>query len=62
MKITNNRELQQVVINHSSDIGFKGCISLYEKCTAKPSTLTSYNTLRFRHNFSKNIKTNHQNC
>ena len=53
MKIPNNRGLQQVVINHSSDIGFKNCISLYEKCTAKPSTLTSYNTLSFRHLFKE---------
>ena len=36
MKIPNKRELQQIALNHSSDIGFKNFIKIYEKCTAEP--------------------------
>ena len=36
MKILNNRELQQIVLNHLSDIDFKGYIWIYKKCTAEP--------------------------
>ena len=36
MKIPNKRELQPIVFNHSSDIGFKDFMNLYKKCTAKP--------------------------
>ena len=36
MKIPNKRELQQIAINHSSDINTKDFISIYKKCTEKP--------------------------
>ena len=36
MKIPNKRELQQIAISHSSDIGFKDFIKIYKKCTDKP--------------------------
>ena len=36
MKIPNRRELQQITLNHSSDIDFKDFIKSYKKCTAKP--------------------------
>ena len=36
MKISNERELQQIAINHSSDIEFKDFIKIYKKYTAKP--------------------------
>ena len=36
MKIPNKRELQQTVLNHSSDIDFKDFIKIYKKCTAEP--------------------------
>ena len=36
MKIPNRRELQQIAINHSSDINTKDFISIYKKCTEKP--------------------------
>ena len=36
MKIPNKRELQQLVLNHSSDKEFKDFMNLYKKCTAKP--------------------------
>ena len=55
MKFPNKRELQQIVLNHSSDIGFKDFMKIYKKCNAEPysflvldTTLPSYNPLRFR--------------
>ena len=33
MKIPNKRELQQITINHSSNIDFKDFIKIYKKCT-----------------------------
>ena len=55
MKIPNKRELQQIKINHSSDIEFKHFLKIYNKYTAKPycfldndTTLPSDNHLRFR--------------
>ena len=57
MKIPNKRELQQVALNHSSDIDFKDFMKVYKKCTDKPYsflvndvTLESNNPLRFRKN------------
>ena len=35
MKIPNKRELQQIALNHSSDIDSKDFIKIYKKCTAK---------------------------
>ena len=59
-KIPNKRELQQIALNHSSDISIKDIINIYEKCTAKPysflvndATLASDNPLRFRKNIFK---------
>ena len=36
MKIPNKRELQQIAINHSSNINTKDFINIYKKCTDKP--------------------------
>ena len=56
-KIPNKRELQQIAINHSSDISTEDFVNIYRKCTAEPysffvndTTLASDNTLRFRKN------------
>ena len=35
-KIPNKRELQQIALNHSSDIDFKDFVNIYKKCTAEP--------------------------
>ena len=35
MKIPNKRELQQIALNHSSDIDFKDFVRIYKKCTAE---------------------------
>ena len=60
MKTTNERELQQMALNHSSDIYFKDFIKIYKKCTAElyyflvnDTTLPSDNPLRFRKNLFK---------
>ena len=56
-KIPNKRELQQIAINHSSDISTEDFVNIYRKCTAEPysffvndTTLASNNPLRFRKN------------
>ena len=36
MKIPNKQELQQIALNHLSDIDFRDFINSYKKCTAKP--------------------------
>ena len=53
--IPNKRELQQIAINHSSDINIKDFVDIYRKCTDEPysflvndATLASNNPLRFR--------------
>ena len=55
MKIPNKRELQQIVLNHLSDIDFKDFIKIFKKFTVEPYsflvndiTLSSDNPLRFR--------------
>ena len=66
-KISNKRELQQIAINHSSDISTKDFTNIYRKCTAEPysflvndTTLASDNPLRFRKLFLK-YNENHDN-
>ena len=56
-RIPNKRELQQIALNHSSDIDFKDFINIYKKCTAEPysflvndTNLPSHDPLRFRKN------------
>ena len=60
MEIQNKRELQQIVLNHSSDIDFKDFMKIYKKCTAETysflvndATLVSDNPLRFGKNPSE---------
>ena len=57
MKILNKRELQQIALNHSSDIDFKDFMKIYKESTKEPysflvndTTLQSDNPLRFRCN------------
>ena len=57
MKIPNTRELQQIALNHSSDIDFEDFMNIYNKSTKEPysflvndTTLPSDNPLRFRKN------------
>ena len=60
MKIPNKGELQQIALNHSSDVDFQDFVNLYKKCTAKlycflfiDATLASDNSSRFRKNLSQ---------
>ena len=57
MKIPNKRELQQLALNHSSDIDFKDFMNIYKKCTTEPysflvndTALPSDDPLSFRKN------------
>ena len=36
MKVPNKRELQQIVLNHSSHTGFKDFMKIYKKYTKEP--------------------------
>ena len=54
-KSLSKRELQQISINHSSDISTEDFVNIYRNCTAKPylffandTILSSDNPLRFR--------------
>ena len=52
-KFSNKRELQQIAINHSSDIDFKEFMNIYKKGTAEPYSflvIPSDNPLCFRKN------------
>ena len=60
MKIPNKRELQQIALDHSSDIDMKDFIKIYKNCTAEAysflvndTTLPSDGPLRFRKNLLK---------
>ena len=62
IKIPKKRELQQIEINHSSDIHFKDFMNLYKKCTPKTysvlvidATLASDNPSRFKRNLLERI-------
>ena len=55
MKSPNKRVLQQIALNHSSDIDLKAFFNVHKNCTDKPYsflvndiTLASDNPLRFR--------------
>ena len=67
-KILNKKELQQIVINHSSDISAKDFENIYRKCTAEPNsilvndtTLVSNNPLRFRKSLFSIYNKNYDN-
>ena len=60
MNISNKRELQQITLNHSSDIDFKDFMKIYKKCTIEPysflvndTTLPLDDPLTFRKNILK---------
>ena len=67
-KIPNKRDIQQIAINHSSDINTKDFANIYRKYTADPcsfsvndTTLASNNPLRFRKILFKIYNKNHDN-
>ena len=66
--VPNKRELQQIAINHSSDINTKGFANIYRKCTSEPyslfvndTMLALDNPLRFRKNLYNKYNKNHDN-
>ena len=67
MKINNRRELQNIAIDHSADIGYNDLKKIYRKCTKKPytfltidTTLPASNPLGFKKNLFDYFK-NHNN-
>ena len=57
MKINNKRELQNIVINHSADIGYNDFMKIYRECAKEPynfltidTALLASDSLRFRKN------------
>ena len=67
-KIPNKIELQQIAINHSSDISAKDFTNIYRECTAEPCSflvndtkLSSNNLLRFRKNLFNMYNKNNDN-
>ena len=44
-KIPNKRELQQIAINHSSDISAKDFANIYRKCTNEPYSFLVTDTM-----------------
>ena len=67
-KIPSKIELQQIAINHSSDIRIEDFVDIYGKCSAEPysflvndTTLASDNSLRFRRNLFNIYNKNHDN-
>ena len=57
MKINNRKKLQNIAINHSADIDYKGFMKIYRECIKEPfnfltidTTLPASNPLRFRKN------------
>ena len=62
MKIPKKQEIEQVAIDHSSDINSKDFMGLYRKCTTRKwsflvidTTLPSDNPLRFQKNLLEEV-------
>ena len=53
MKYPNNREIQQIAFNHSTDIDFEDFANLYKKCAVKPYTFLVIDTTLASDNFSR---------
>ena len=65
MKINNNRELQNIAVNHSTDIDYKDFMKIYRECTRQSffffflsidTMLTASDPLRFRKNLFDSYK------
>ena len=44
MKINNKRELQNIAINHSTEIDYQDFIKIYRECTKEPYTFLTIDT------------------
>ena len=65
MKINNRKELQNVTIDHSTDIAYNDFVRIYRESTRKPysfltidTKLPASNSLRFRKNLLPSYKNN----
>ena len=55
-ELNNKRELQNIAINHSSDIDYKDFVKIYKNCTREPyNFLTIDTTLNVDKRFKKNF-------
>ena len=59
-KLNNKRELQNININHSSDIDCKDFAKIYRNCTKEPYSFLTIDTTqsvdkRFKKNFSDSL-------
>ena len=45
-KLNNERELQNIAINHSADIDYKDFIEIYKKCTKEPCNFLAIDTTK----------------
>ena len=53
MRIPNKRELQQIPINHLSNIDVKDFMTIWQKCNAKPfSVLVNNTTIAIKQSFT----------
>ena len=50
---SNKTKLQQIALNHSSNIDFKDFMTIYRKCTTEPNSFTSDSPLKYRNNLLK---------
>ena len=62
MNINSKRELQNIAINHSEDIGYQEFLNIYRECTREPfdfltidTTLPASDPLRFRKNLFESL-------
>ena len=44
IKINNNREIQNIAINHSADIDYKDFVKIYRECAKKPHSFLTIDT------------------
>ena len=63
MEINNRKELQNIAINHSSDIDYNDFVRIYRECTRKPysfltidTTLLASDPVRFKKNLLPSYK------
>ena len=65
MKINNRKELQNIIIDHSTDTAYNDFVRIYRESTRKPysfltidTKLPASNSLRFRKNLLPSYKNN----
>ena len=57
-KLNNNRELQNIAVNHSVDIDYKDFMNIYRDCTKEPFNFLTIDTnkdKKFIKNFDESL-------